>query len=139
MRAAGRIPLSPARARDLLRTTGSPQQDAPGRPATQRIGNRPNLRQIIPAALQTNHFIGVQFTGTVPAGQTRRWFTFNWPAHWHVVWTVVPTSITPGGPQVRWKVQVERASDKYITYWINITNVSSAAANIEARYAVLGW
>ena len=139
LRAAGRIPLSPARARDLLRTTGSPQQDAPGRPATQRIGNRPNLRQIIPAALQTNHFIGVQFTGTVPAGQTRRWFTFNWPAHWHVVWTVVPTSITPGGPQVRWKVQVERASDKYITYWINITNVSSAAANIEARYAVLGW
>jgi hypothetical protein len=56
-----------------------------------------------------------------------------------VVWTVVPTSITPGGPQVRWKVQVERASDKYITYWINITNFSSAAANIEARYAVLGW
>ncbi|HYR85180.1 MAG TPA: S8 family peptidase [Terriglobia bacterium] len=139
LRAAGRIPLSPARARDLLRTTGSLQQDAPGRPATQRIGNRPNLRQLIPTALQTNHFIGVQFTGTVPAGQTRRWFTFNWPAHWHVVWTVVPTSITPGGPQVRWKVQVERASDKYITYWINITNFSSAAANIEARYAVLGW
>ena len=26
---------------DLLRATGSPQQDAPGRPATQRIGNRP--------------------------------------------------------------------------------------------------
>jgi hypothetical protein len=36
--------LTPASARTLLRTTGSPQQDAPGRPATQRIGNRPNLK-----------------------------------------------------------------------------------------------
>jgi len=37
--------LTPATARHLLRTTGSPQEDAPTRPATQRIGNRPNLRQ----------------------------------------------------------------------------------------------
>ena len=45
LRAAGKQLLTPASARQLLRTTGSPQQDAPGRPATQRIGNRPNLRQ----------------------------------------------------------------------------------------------
>ena len=32
-------------ARAVLRRTGSPQQDAPGRPATQRIGNRPNFHQ----------------------------------------------------------------------------------------------
>ena len=37
--------LTPATATNILRTTGSPQQDAPGRPATQRIGNRPNLDQ----------------------------------------------------------------------------------------------
>jgi len=37
--------LNPTTARNLLRTTGSAQQDAPGRPATQRIGNRPNLHQ----------------------------------------------------------------------------------------------
>src|SRR5262249_39080438 len=30
--------LTPATARPLLRATGSPQQDAPGRPAAQRIG-----------------------------------------------------------------------------------------------------
>jgi hypothetical protein len=84
LRALGRIPLSPARARDLLHGTGSPQQDAPGRPATQRIGNRPNLRQMIAnVAPVPAPWVGVQFTGTVPAGQTRRWFTFNWPAHWH--------------------------------------------------------
>lgn len=47
LRARGRPPLTPAAARSVLRATGSPQQDAPSRPRTQRIGNRPNLRQII--------------------------------------------------------------------------------------------
>jgi hypothetical protein len=139
LRAAGRIPLTPARARELLRISGSPQQDAPGRPRTQRIGNRPNLRQLIPLALETREWVGVQFTGIVPANATQRWFTYNWPAHWHVVWTVVPTSPRPGGPQISWSVQVERATDQYITYWISITNHTPEPVNIEARYAVLGW
>ena len=139
LRRRGRIPLSPARARELLRATGSPQQNAPGRPRTQRIGNRPNLRQLIPRALVTRTWLGVQFRGTIPAGRTYRWFTYNWPAHWHVIWTVVPTNPRRGAPQIRWKVQVERASDRYITYWISITNVSSSSVSIEARYAVLGW
>jgi hypothetical protein len=41
------IVLTPAQARAHLRATGSAQQDAPNRPASQRIGNRPNLRQLI--------------------------------------------------------------------------------------------
>jgi len=139
LRAHSRPKLSPARARQLLRATGSPQQDAPGRPATQRIGNRPNLRQLIPAALQTSSWVGAQFHGTVPAGATRRWFTFNWPAHWHVLWTVMPTSPKPGAPQLRWRVRVERATDYYATYWIDVTNVTGAPVDFEARYAVLGW
>jgi hypothetical protein len=49
LRAQGGTLLTPARAINLLRSTGSSQQDAPGRPRTQRIGNRPNLRQLIPA------------------------------------------------------------------------------------------
>ena len=40
-------------ARSLVRSSGSPQQNAPDRPASQRIGNRPNLRQMIPAAART--------------------------------------------------------------------------------------
>jgi subtilisin family serine protease len=44
-------PLTPGLARQLLLTTGSIQQDAPGRPASQRIGNRPNLRQLLSTAL----------------------------------------------------------------------------------------
>ncbi|GHG82162.1 S8 family serine peptidase [Streptomyces griseocarneus] len=47
LRAAGLPPLTPGRARELLRTTGSPQRDAPGRPASQRIGNRPDLRAAV--------------------------------------------------------------------------------------------
>ncbi|WP_255305542.1 hypothetical protein [Paenibacillus sp. Mc5Re-14] len=39
--------MSYATVRELLRTTGSPQQDAPGRPASQRIGNLPDLRALI--------------------------------------------------------------------------------------------
>ncbi|MGD8462288.1 MAG: S8 family serine peptidase [Anaerolineae bacterium] len=64
-RAQGGPLLTSGQARSLLRSTGSPQQNAPGftfaynmsgtgypqnhpaRPATQRIGNRPNLRQLV--------------------------------------------------------------------------------------------
>ncbi len=51
LRARSKPPLTPARVRQCLRTTGSPQQDAPGRPSIQRIGNRPNLRQLISCAI----------------------------------------------------------------------------------------
>jgi Subtilase family len=46
-RAAGSTLLTPSTARALLRATGSPQQDGPAGPKTQRIGNRPDLRQIL--------------------------------------------------------------------------------------------
>lgn len=45
LRARSKPLLTPATAVNLLRTTGSPQQDTPGRPASQRIGRRPNLRE----------------------------------------------------------------------------------------------
>ncbi|URT71211.1 S8 family serine peptidase [Cytobacillus firmus] len=46
IKSRGQVPLKPVRARDLLRNSGSPQQDAPTRPRTQRIGNRPDLKQL---------------------------------------------------------------------------------------------
>jgi len=140
LRAHGRVPLSPARARDVLRAHGSPQQDAPGRPATQRIGRRPDLRAQLPAVLRpAAPWTGTQFTGTVAANRTTCWFTFNWPAHWHVLWSVVPTTPRVGAPQVRWTVKVERATDRFATYWICITNLTNQPVAIEGRYAVLGW
>lgn len=47
LRARGLPLLTPSSTRSLLRSTGSPQQDATGRPRTQRIGNRPNLREMV--------------------------------------------------------------------------------------------
>ncbi|WP_405878688.1 S8 family serine peptidase [Streptomyces sp. NBC_01136] len=47
LRAAAQEPMSPERARAVLRATGSPQQDAPGRPASQRIGNRPDIKAAV--------------------------------------------------------------------------------------------
>lgn len=44
LKARGRRVLDPAQARACLRATGSPQQDAPGRPAAQRIGARPDVK-----------------------------------------------------------------------------------------------
>jgi hypothetical protein len=41
-------PLTPARARRLLQTTGSPQQASPASPLTQHIGSRPDLAALVP-------------------------------------------------------------------------------------------
>ncbi|WP_329114804.1 S8 family peptidase [Streptomyces sp. NBC_01465] len=55
LKASGLAPMTSDRARDVLRTTGSPQQDAPGRPASQRIGNRPDIKaavtRLLPSAI----------------------------------------------------------------------------------------
>ncbi|MGE3154070.1 MAG: hypothetical protein AB7G48_18690 [Nitrospiraceae bacterium] len=80
--------------------------------------------------------VGVQFTGTIPAGATSRWFTHSWPQAWHVAWYVVPTSPRVGAPQIEWSTAVERASSTHITYWITIKNLTSTPVNIEARYAI---
>lgn len=51
LKASGKPLLTPITARNLLRHHGSLQQEAPGRPATQRIGNRPNLLSTLSALL----------------------------------------------------------------------------------------
>jgi hypothetical protein len=81
--------------------------------------------------------VGVQFSGNVPAGTTKRWFTYGWPPDWHVVWTVVPTTPNAGAPQVEWDVEVQRSSATAITYWISIHNLAAAPIDIEARYEVM--
>lgn len=78
-----------------------------------------------------------QFTGTLGPSATGRWFTFNWPAAWHVVWYVVPTSPQRGAPQVDWDVSVERADSSRVTYWITVRNLTSRTVQFEGRYAVL--
>jgi hypothetical protein len=83
---------------------------------------------------------GVQFNGSLNANATGRWFTFNWPATWHVIWTVMPTTpATAGGPQLTWTVQVERANPEMLTYWINIQNLTGNSVNFEGRYCILNY
>ncbi|KAK5651439.1 hypothetical protein OQA88_12446 [Cercophora sp. LCS_1] len=75
LKARGRRVLSPAEAKYLLRLTGSPQRDSPNSPRTERIGSRPDLRALIPAACgwasRTGDFDGdgvAEFLVTGPEG-----------------------------------------------------------------------
>lgn len=87
----------------------------------------------------TRAICGRQWTGTVPAHSSRRWFTFRWPATWHVVWTVMPNTVRRGAAQLGWDVQVERADAEYLTYWITVMNYTTESVNFEGRYCILSW
>jgi len=78
-----------------------------------------------------------QFTGTLQPRQIIRWFTFNWPALWNVVWTVVPTTRMQGVRQLEWNVQVEKTNNGNLTYWIIVKNLTSSRITVEGRYAIL--
>ncbi|MFI6643287.1 S8 family peptidase [Streptomyces sp. NPDC050504] len=64
LKAAGLGPMSPERAREVLRRTGSAQQDAPDRPASQRIGNRPDVRAAVALLVPS----------TIGSGQAERYW-----------------------------------------------------------------
>jgi hypothetical protein len=85
----------------------------------------------------TQPVCGVQWTGTLAGSQTKRWFSWGWPATWHVLWTVMPTSVRSGAPQVSWTVQVERGDAEYVTYWIAVTNLTPDPVTFEGRFAIL--
>jgi hypothetical protein len=80
---------------------------------------------------------GVQWTGTIAAGATWKWFTWGWPAQWHVVWYLMPTSPQPGVPELDWDVAVERANNAQCTYWITVKNLTGQPVTFEGRFAVL--
>jgi hypothetical protein len=80
---------------------------------------------------------GVQWFGTIAGNAAARWFTFGWPAAWHVVWTIMPLTHCPGGPQLTWTVQVERANPTQCTYWITVRNLTADPVKFEGRYDVL--
>jgi len=81
--------------------------------------------------------VGVQFTGTLGPQQKARWFTFGWPAGWHVAWHMMPTTPAIGAPEIGWDVEVERADPNNITYWLTVQNFTNSTVNFEGRYAVL--
>lgn len=85
-----------------------------------------------------NPICGVQWNGALNPNQTQTWFTFNWPATWHILWTVMPTTPSPGA-KIGWKVAVERGSSEFVTYWITVNNLTNQAVNFEGRFAILSY
>jgi len=80
---------------------------------------------------------GRQFTGSLTAHQTQSWYTFNWPATWHVVWTVMPTTIDASGAQIELTVRVQRASNEFVTYWLVVQNLTAQTVAFEGRFCIL--
>jgi hypothetical protein len=84
----------------------------------------------------TDPACGLQFTGTLQANQTQRWFTFNWPATWHIVWTVMPTTVATAA-QITLTTSVQRASAEFATYWLTVQNLTGTPVNFEGRFCIL--
>ncbi len=84
----------------------------------------------------TTPVCGQQFTGTVAANQTGSWFTFNWPATWHVVWSVMPTTVGTAA-QLKLVTQVQRGSAEFVTYWLQVQNLTNVPVNFQGRFCIL--
>lgn len=80
---------------------------------------------------------GVQWFGMIGPSATHRWFTWGWPTSWHVIWTIMPLTPCPGGPQLSWTVQVERANATQCTYWVTVRNLTPDPVKFEGRYNIL--
>jgi len=80
---------------------------------------------------------GTQWLGTIPGNATQHWFTWGWPASWHVVWNIVPLTPCVGSPQLSWSVQIERAGASQATHWITVRNESNDIVRFAGRYDVL--
>jgi hypothetical protein len=114
----------------------------------QVIGNRGGLSQgdiaavraMYPQLEPSQSWSGVQFTTTIPANSTTRFFSHSWPFHWFVVWLAVPTGPVADGPeQIEWKVQVTRQTETLLKYFIEIRNLRNYPVTVQTRYHVLGW
>ena len=132
-------------ARRHSRATDNPRSR---RSAAQAIGQRNGLsagdiaavRAMYPQLEPTQMWHGVQFTATLAANATQRWFTHSWPFHWFVIWTVVPTAPVVDGPaQIEAKVQITRQAEALLKYFIEIRNLTGTPVTVQARYTVLGW
>lgn len=115
-----------------------------GQAIGQRNGLSPGdiaaVRALYPQLEPSQTWSAVLFTETVAANQTRSFFSPRWPAHWNVVFRIIPTDpVQDAAPQLSWKVQAERQTDTFVKYWLVITNQTASAVRFETQYTVLGW
>ncbi|MBB5471114.1 hypothetical protein HDG32_007270 [Paraburkholderia sp. CI2] len=85
----------------------------------------------------TTPVCGVQWSGSLNPNETKRWFSWGWPATWHMVWTVMPSTVNQGAAELTWTVQVQRSDPEHVTYWINVQNLTNVAVSFEGRYCIL--
>jgi hypothetical protein len=80
--------------------------------------------------------IGTQIVDTMSSNAVIDYYTWGWDPSWDVLWMVVPTTPTSGGPQLQWYVAVERSSSG-VTYHVTITNLTAQDVGVEGRYAIM--
>ena len=114
----------------------------------QAIGQRTGLsagdiaavRTLYPSLEPSQSWRGTQFTGSVPAGSTRTWFTHSWPSHWFVHWNAIPTSpVIDGERQIELTIRMTRQAERLVKYFVSVQNYGPNPVTFEARYEVLGW
>jgi Astacin (Peptidase family M12A) len=76
---------------------------------------------------------GVQRLGTIPAFDSRRWVTQDWPVDVNVLWSIIPSPIAA---RVEWNIVTERQSGVALRYYIEVRNLSGAEATVDARYTL---
>jgi hypothetical protein len=81
--------------------------------------------------------VGVQWADTMAPHAEIDYYTWGWEPSLDVVWMIVPTTPTLGGPQVEWDVEVERSSPIAVTYHITVKNLTESPAGIEGRFGIL--
>jgi hypothetical protein len=110
-----------------------------GQRSALSAGDIAAVRVMYPQLDPSGKWSGTQFTTTVSASSTVRFFTHSWPGYCFVVWTCEPSAPALDGPaQIEWKVQVTRQTDRLLKYFIEIRNLQPYPVTVEARYDVLG-
>lgn len=104
------------------------------------VGDIAAVRTLYPQLEPAQVWRGTQFSATVAAQATSTWFTHSWPAHWFVVWQVIPTAPAVDGPaQLEFEVQITRQTDTLLKYFLKVKNLGAQPVSFQARYEVLGW
>ena len=79
------------------------------------------------------YYSGVQISSTLASGANHYWFTFGWPSTADIMWSAIPT--TTGG-KVKLDVEVERAGDGTLTYYLRVTNIGAVATDYKVRRTI---
>jgi hypothetical protein len=80
--------------------------------------------------------IGTQIVDTMSPHDVIDYYTWGWDPSWDVVWMVVSTTPSSGGPQLQWNVAVELNSSG-VTYHVTVTNLTAQSVGLEGRYAIM--